>query len=156
MLINETKGRTWHGKVKLADSFFKRFRGLMLVRDINYALVFVLPAETKANASIHMFFMLSDIDVIWLDSARRVVDFKTAKKWRLYAPKKPAKYIIEGPVGITRVLEIEQGDVINWTPSEENEKSVPVKVSLPEKISFEGSNGIAMAESVREAKAEGN
>ncbi|WP_258084509.1 DUF192 domain-containing protein [Thermococcus thermotolerans] len=154
MLINETKGRTWHGRVKLADSFFKRFRGLMLIRNINYALVFVLPAETKANASIHMFFMLGDIDVIWLDSSRRVVDFKTAKKWRLYTPKKAAKYIIEGPVGITRVLEVEEGDIINWTPSEENEKAVPVKVSLPEKISFEASNGVVMAESVKEVKAE--
>ena len=156
MLINETRGRTWHGRVKLADSFFKRFRGLMLIRNINYALVFVLPAETKANASIHMFFMLDDIDVIWLDSSRRVVDFKTAKKWRLYTPKKAAKYIIEGPVGITRVLEVEEGDVINWTPSEEKEKAVPVKVALPDKISFETSNGVVMAESVKEVKVKGN
>lgn len=156
MIINETKGKTWHGKVKLADSFFKRFRGLMLVRNINHALVFVLPAETRANASIHTFFMLSDIDVIWLDSERRAVDFRTARKWRLYAPKEPAKYIIEGPVGITRILEVEKGDVINWTPSEEKKEAVPVKVSLPEKISFDGSNGIAMAETIKELKIEGN
>ncbi|NJE06128.1 DUF192 domain-containing protein [Thermococcus sp. M36] len=154
MLVNETKGRIWHGKVRLADTFFKRFRGLMLVRDINYALVFVLPAETKANASIHMFFMLSDIDVIWLDSSRRVVDFKTAKKWRVYAPKKAAKYIIEGPVGMINVLKVEEGDLISWSPTEEKSKAVPVKISLPEKISFEGSNGIAMAESVKEIRAE--
>lgn len=102
MIINETKGKAWHGRVKLADTFFKRFRGLMLVKNVNHALVFVLPAETRANASIHMFFMLSDIDVIWLDSSRRVVDFKTAKKWRLYTPKKAAQYIIEGPVGLIR------------------------------------------------------
>jgi len=129
----------------------------MLVRNINYALVFVLPVETKANASIHTFFMLDDIDVIWLDSSRRVVDFKTAKKWRLYTPKKAAKYIIEGPVGITRVLEVEEGDVINWTPSEEKERTVPVKVSLPDGLSFEkGTNGMALTESVREVKVKGN
>lgn len=109
MIINETKGKAWHGKVKLADTFLKRFRGLMLVKNVNHALVFVLPAETRANASIHMFFMLSDIDVIWLDSSRRVVDFKTAKKWRLYTPKKAAQYIIEGPVGLIRTLEVEEG-----------------------------------------------
>ncbi len=109
MIINETKGKAWHGRVKLADTFFKRFRGLMLVKNVNHALVFVLPAETRANASIHMFFMLSDIDVIWLDSSRRVVDFKTAKKWRLYTPKKAAQYIIEGPVGLIRTLRWRKG-----------------------------------------------
>ncbi|WP_297520172.1 DUF192 domain-containing protein [Thermococcus sp.] len=155
MITNETKGRVWHGRVKLADSFFKRFRGLMLVRNVSYALVFVLPAETKANASIHMFFMLSDIDVIWLDSARRVVDFKTARKWRLYAPKKAAKYIIEGPVGLIRALDVGEGDLIDWSPTEEKEKAVPVKSLIPGKIDLNGSsNGVAMMESVKEVRAE--
>ena len=153
MITNETKGRVWHGTVKLADTFFKRFRGLMLRRNINYALVFVLPAETKANASIHTFFMLSDIDVIWLDSARRVVDFKTARKWRLYAPKRAAKYIIEGPVGLIKTLEVGEGDLIDWSPTEEKGKAVPVKVSLPDKISFESHNGAVMTESVKEVHA---
>lgn len=154
MIINETKGKAWHGRVKLADTFFKRFRGLMLVRNVDHALVFILPGETRANASIHMFFMLSDIDVIWLDSSRRVVDFKTAKKWRLYTPKKAAKYIIEGPVGLIRTLEVEEGDLISWTPTEESKKAVPVKSLIPGKINLNGSkNSIAMVESVKEVKA---
>ena len=155
MITNETKGLVWHGRVKLADTFFKRFRGLMLVRNLNYALVFVLPAETKANASIHMFFMLRDIDVIWLDSSRRVVDFKTAKKWRLYTPKKAAKYIIEGPVGLIRALEVEEGDLIDWSPTEEGEKALPVKSLIPGRIDLNGSsNGMAMVESVKEVKVD--
>jgi len=155
MITNETKGLVWHGRVKMADTFLRRFRGLMLVRDINHALVFVLPAETKSNASIHMFFMLSDIDVIWLDSSRRVVDFKRARKWRLYAPKKPAKYIIEGPVGLIKTLEVEEGDLIDWSPTEEKEKAVPVKSLFPGKIDLNGSsNGVAMMESVREVRAD--
>jgi hypothetical protein len=96
----------------------------------------------------------SDIDVIWLNSARRVVDFKTARKWRLYAPKKAAKYIIEGPVGIIKTLEVEEGDLIDWTPTKEREKAVPVKSLIPGKIDLNGSkNGIAMVESVKEVKA---
>ncbi|ASJ07040.1 DUF192 domain-containing protein [Thermococcus pacificus] len=155
MITNETKGRVWHGPVRMADTFFKRFRGLMLAKNINYALVFVLPAETKANASIHMFFMLSEIDVIWLDSARRVVDFKRAKKWRLYSPKKAAKYIIEGPVGLIRTLEVEEGDLIDWSPTEEKGKAIPVKSLLPGKIDLNGSkNGVAMVESVKEVRAD--
>lgn len=154
MIINETKGRTWHGRVELADSFFKRFRGLMLVRNVNYTLVFVLPAETRANASIHTLFMLTDIDVIWLDSARRVVDFKRAKKWRLYVPQNSAKYIIEGPVGLIRALDVEEDDLISWYVPEEKQRSVPVKVSLPDKVSFEKTNGIAMAETLSEVEVQ--
>ena len=154
MIINETKGKTWHGRVELADTFLKRFRGLMLVGNVNYALVFVLPVESRVNASIHTFFMLSDIDVIWLDSTRRVVDFKTAGKWRLYAPERPAKYIIEGPVGLVKTLEVEKGDIISWHISEQKKKSVPVKVSFPGKVSFDnGRNGVALTESVKEVKA---
>ncbi|GAB6135110.1 DUF192 domain-containing protein [Thermococcus prieurii] len=156
MIINETKGRVWHGRVELADTFFKRFRGLMLVGNVSYALVFVLPVESRVNASIHMLFMLSDIDVIWLDSTKRVVDFKRAKKWRVYAPKKPAKYIIEGPVGLIGSLEVEEGDLISWQVSEEKRKSVPVRVSLPRKVSFDKANGFTMAESVKEVKAKRN
>jgi len=154
MLVNESKDRVWHGEVKIANTFFKRFKGLMLTRDVNYALVFLLPAETRANAAIHMFFMLSDIDVIWLDSARRVVDFKTARKWRMYSPRKPARYIIEGPVGLIQTLDAEEGDLISWTHTKEREKAISVRVSLPDKISFDGSNRMTLTKSMKEAKTE--
>jgi len=152
MILNETKGLVWHGRVELADNFFRRFKGLMLAGSIDYALVFILPAETRANASIHTLFMLSEIDVIWLDSTRRVVDLRRARKWRLYTPKKAAKYIIEGPVGLIKAIDAEEGDLISWSPAEEKEKAVPVKSILPGKIDINGSkNGVAMVESVREA-----
>ncbi len=152
MILNETKGLVWHGRVELADNFFKRFKGLMLTGNVDRALVFVLPAETRANASIHTLFMLSEIDVIWLDSTRRAVDFRRARKWRLYAPKKAAKYIIEGPTGLIKALDVEEGDLISWSPAEEKEKAVPVKSILPGKIDLNGSkNGVAMVESVGEA-----
>jgi len=156
MITNETKGTIWHGPVRVADTFSKRFRGLMLARGINHALVFILPAETRINASIHTFFMLSDIDVIWLDSSRRVVDLKTAKKWRLYAPKKAAKYIIEGPVGLIKALEVEEGDLMSWSPTEEKGKTIPVKSLIPGKIDLKGSgSGVAMMEGVQEVKDKG-
>jgi len=152
MIINETKGLVWGGRVELADTFFKRFRGLMLVGSVSYALVFVLPVESRLSASIHTFFMLADIDVIWLNSARRAVDFKRAKRWRLYVPREPAKYIIEGPVGLIGTLDVEEGDLISWQVSEEKSRSVPVRVSLPGKVSFDRANGFAMAEGVKEVK----
>jgi len=152
MIVNETKGRAWRGRVELADTFFKRFKGLMLTGNVDYSLVFILPVESRLNASIHTLFMLSDIDVIWLDSSRRAVDFRRAKRWRVYAPKKPAKYIIEGPVGLIRTLDVEEGDLIDWYARGEGSRGVPAMVSLPA-VPFEKANGFVMAESVEELKA---
>ena len=50
MLINKTKKKIIIKSVKIADSFFKKFRELMLVSPINYALVFILGGETKIGA----------------------------------------------------------------------------------------------------------
>ena len=147
MLINETKNKVWHGKVKLADTFFRRFKGLMFTPNVNYALVFILPAETRANASIHMFFMFQSIDVIFLNSAREVVDFKKAKPWRVYMPREAAKYVIEGPVGITKVLDVEIGDKIRWIAENEKQKAVPSPSSVIQGVSFKKINGtISLAE----------
>ncbi|AHF80043.1 DUF192 domain-containing protein [Thermococcus paralvinellae] len=147
MLINETKNKVWHGKVKLADTFFKRFKGLMLTPNVNYALVFILPAETRTNASIHMFFMFQTIDVIFLNSAKEVVDFKKAKPWRVYIPRDAAKYIIEGPIGIIKALDVEIGDKISWIVENEMEKAVPSPSNVINGVSFKKINGtIGLAE----------
>ncbi|AIF68999.1 hypothetical protein PAP_02895 [Palaeococcus pacificus DY20341] len=147
MLINKTKNKVWHGRVKLADSFFKRFRGLMLKPKINYALVFILPAETRLNSSIHMFFMLQSIDVIFLDGDKRVVDVKRAKPWRIYVPKKAAKYVIETPNGVAGYLSIEIGDKIDWTIEDEKKKAVPAPIEAINKLGVKNMNSsISLAE----------
>ena len=74
-----------------ADTFFKRFKGLMLKKDINYALIFT---DFK-DSSIHTHFMRFEIDVYFLDENKVVFDKATLKPWKFYNPKKQAKYIIE-------------------------------------------------------------
>ncbi|WP_456452358.1 DUF192 domain-containing protein [Thermococcus sp.] len=141
MLINETKKKVWHGEVRLADTFLKRAVGLMFKPSIDYALVFLLPAETRMNASIHMFFMFRSIDVLFLDSSRRVVDFKLAKPWRVYAPAEAARYIIEGPVGIIRALHVEVGDEIRWVATRDEKKPIPSPLGIPKDLKFGQANG---------------
>lgn len=137
MLINETKNKVWHGRVKLADNFFKRFRGLMLKSKIDYALVFVLPYETQLGASVHMFLMLQSIDVIFLDTNRNVVDFvENLKPWRLYIPKDSAKYIVETPEGVVKHLNVELGDKISWVVEKEKDKGIPAPMDAISKVDF--------------------
>ncbi len=80
------------------DSFLKRLKGLMFLNLIsqNEGALFVNKIESLVDSSIHMLFMNFDIAVFWLDKDNYVVDKVLAKKWHpFYAPKKPAKTIIE-------------------------------------------------------------
>ena len=54
----------------IADSFFKRFKGLMLASPLEENEGLIL---TKTN-SIHMFFMKYEIDVLFLDKDNVIID----------------------------------------------------------------------------------
>lgn len=116
MLFNKTKKNKIISRVKIADSFFLRFKGLMFEKKkrFDYALVFPLESKGRLEASIHMLFMFFPIDVLWLDEQKRVVDKREAlKPWILNAtPKKAAKYIIELPQG--KAKEILLGNQLVW------------------------------------------
>ncbi len=116
MLYNKTKQRMIIQKISLADSLFKKFKGLMFERKENfdYALVFDFGCEVKTRASVHMLFVFFPIDLIFLDNQKRVVDIK--EKFRPfelnYTPKKPARYLIELPQG--SAFKIQVGDELEW------------------------------------------
>ena len=74
-----------------ADSFFKRFKGLMLKKNFNSALIFT----NLKDSSIHTNFMRFEIDVYFLDENKVIYEKTTLKPWKFYKPKKQAKYIIE-------------------------------------------------------------
>lgn len=59
-------------------------------------LLFDFRRESVVATSIHMFFVFFAIAAVWLDDRGYVVDARLAKPWRpLYAPGKPARYLIE-------------------------------------------------------------
>ena len=102
-------------RVRWCDSFWCRFRGLQLVSDLpdDEGLFFVTGSESKANTTIHMFFMLFSIGVVWLDSSGKVVDKCLAKPWRpAYAPRSAAQYFIEAKPAILERVEI--GDELRF------------------------------------------
>ena len=85
-------------ELKVCDTFFSKFRGLMLTEEIPHdgGIMIVEKNESKVNTSIHMMFMNYDITVLWLNEEMIVVDKVLAKRWALfYAPKEPAQYILE-------------------------------------------------------------
>lgn len=76
-------------------------------------MLFVNGSESRANTTIHMFFMLFSIGVVWLDARGQVVDAQLAKPWHpAYAPRSPAQYFIEAnPLILQRV---KVGDVLRF------------------------------------------
>jgi len=97
------------------DSFMCRLRGLMFRSSLPQAegLLLVEARDSRVDTSIHMLFVYMDLAVIWLNSELTVVDTVLARSWRpAYAPRKPAKYILE--IHPDRLNEFSAGDRVEF------------------------------------------
>ena len=116
MLSNKTTKKKIIGKTFLAETHWQKMKGLMFedVKKFNYGLIFCLPRESVANATIHMLFVFFPIDIVYLDKSKKVVDIaKNILPFSLgYAPKKPSKYFIELPAGKSKGIKI--GNRLEW------------------------------------------
>jgi len=96
-------------RAKYCDRFLCQFRGLMFRRSLaaDEGLLLVQKRENRSESTIHMFFMFLDLAVVWINADHQVVDAKFAQRWRLmYAPKSPAKYVLELPADRLHEFEI--------------------------------------------------
>ncbi len=85
-------------KINKADSFFSRFRGLMLKKSLAEGeglLLMDCPA-------IHCCFMRFPIDVVYLDVSIKVLFKETVKPWRLGKGVKGAKNVLELSAGAAK------------------------------------------------------
>ena len=114
-IVNKTKG-TYLDGAEMADSFFSRFRGLMLKKNLERGLILKIPAgRGRRGSAIHMFFMRIPLDLVFLDEAKIVVDTVTLKPWQTYTPKAPARYVIEFRTGVLSNSSTEIGDELDFT-----------------------------------------
>ena len=85
-------------ELKECKSFYRRLRGFMFKKNINYALLF-----DRCN-SIHTFFMKENIDVIMCDKDNNVLFFyRNLSKGKIIWPKKGVKKVFEVPVGFFNI-----------------------------------------------------
>jgi len=112
-LIDKTTGKVLASKVELADTFWRRFRGLMFRRKFpkSSAVLFKLPKSGRYG--IHMFFVRFPIDLLYLDSRFVVVEFRAGlKPWRTHKPKADVNYLVELPAGTLSRLKVKIGHKI--------------------------------------------
>jgi uncharacterized membrane protein (UPF0127 family) len=113
-LINKSKNNKL-GIVEFADSFFSRFRGLMLKKDLKSGLVLKIPSgRGKRGSAIHMFFMRIPLDIIFADEELKVVDVVSLNPWTTYTPKSAARFVIELQKGLITDSETEIGDLLEF------------------------------------------
>jgi uncharacterized membrane protein (UPF0127 family) len=85
-------------RAKYCASFWCRLRGLTFRRSLEpcEGLLLVQSRESRMDAAIHMLGVPMDLAVIWINSAKEVVDLRLARSWRMaYTPKQPARYVLE-------------------------------------------------------------
>ena len=116
-VINKTRRIVVDENAREAASFFSRMRGLMFAKRPQ-TIVLVSPGESVAETGIHMWFMRQPIDVIWLDSRLKTVDVReAAKPWafRIFKPKRAAKYVVECPIGTIKRTGTRDGDAFSFS-----------------------------------------
>lgn len=93
--------------VVLANTFFKRLRGLMFRRGIS-------PAEAlwlRPTNGVHTFWMLFAIDVIFLDRELRIVKLvENMRPFRVTSPHLSARSVLEMPAHSISRASLKIGD----------------------------------------------
>ena len=104
---------------EIADTSWKRMKGLMFRKSPGRGMLFVF--DEPCFPGIWMLGMRFRIDIVFLDSERRVVDFfenarpvsLNPRSWRIYKPRRPARYALELPAGSIRKMGISEGKKID-------------------------------------------
>ena len=79
-------------KFKICRSSWEKARGLMFYKKRNLIFIF----DKVERISLHMWFVFFPIDVLFLDSDKKIVEIKKDfKPFTFYRSKTPAKYVVE-------------------------------------------------------------
>ncbi|MGZ7044554.1 MAG: DUF192 domain-containing protein [Methanobacterium sp.] len=114
MVINISK-KTEIGESEIADTFFSRLRGTMFKSKLERGLILKLPnTRSRGGSAIHMFFVRFPLDIIFTDGDKKVVDTVSIDPWKMYTPKKPARYVIEMEKGTIEESKTKIGDKLDF------------------------------------------
>lgn len=114
-LINRENGKVIADEIELADSFWKRFRGLMLKKSFPRGRALVFPLSEPKRYSIHTFFMRFPIDLLYLNQKLEVIESrKGLSPWKTHKSKEEASILVELPAGRIEEAEVKIGDVLDF------------------------------------------
>lgn len=122
MKICDSSGNSIADKIEMASGHVGKAKGLMGRKDIKdgYGMLFEFSREKYEG--FWMLFMKIPIDIIFIDERKRIVDIKHSVKpisinprtWKIYYPKKPAKWVLEMKSGTMKKLGINIGEKVDF------------------------------------------
>ena len=96
-------------ELKVCTSFFTRFKGFMLTKNIDKALLF-----NNCN-SIHTFFMLKNIDVILCNKDNKILYYyNNLPPNKIILPKKNVTKVFELPPNYFNIKTNERLEIKKW------------------------------------------
>ncbi len=108
--------------IEEAKTPFQKSKGLMWRDNLpdDYGMLFDFGKDKKEG--FWMLFMKIPIDMIFIDSDKRVVDIKYSVKpltfnprtWKIYYPKRPARWVLEMKAGSMKRLKTKIGDKLEF------------------------------------------
>ena len=112
-IYNKSRRKEIIGKFRLCRSILCHFKGLMFSKKPDFGLVFAF--RTEKRRSLHMCFVFFPIDVLFLDSGKKVVEIKeNVMPFAFYFPSKKAKFVIELPARAIKKSGTKAGDTISF------------------------------------------
>lgn len=117
MIKNRTRKTILCRRTETAGSFFKRARGLMFRRAESFpkgrGMLFIFPKPGRP--CFWTPFMRFPLDLVFLDSSKRVVEIReNLKPWRACSPKAKASYALELRAGSARETGTRVGDLLGF------------------------------------------
>jgi len=126
-ILNVSKETVVAEDVAVARSFWSRFRGLMLRREMASGEALLI----EPSASIHTAFMRFPIDVAFLDREKRVVKVaENVRPFRVALSRgHSALELNAGSAAKANVVEGDRLVVVDQTPTDQVEDQLPATVS---------------------------
>jgi uncharacterized membrane protein (UPF0127 family) len=115
------KGKTVIAEnVEVVEGFFHKMRGLMLRGSLPRGTALLMVFGNPGKHGIWMPLMRFSIDIVFLDSHKRIVGLHERVRpvsfrkgtWKIYYPDRPAKYAIELRAGEIKRKGIAAGDLL--------------------------------------------
>ena len=123
-ILNKTKKNIVCEDTETARNFFTKSLGLMFRKSMpeNKGFLMEFSSEGKDIYSIWMLFMRFPIDIIFIDSGKRVTDVVrnappvslNPATWKVYRPSEPVRWILEMKAGSAERKKISRGDRLSF------------------------------------------
>ncbi|MCB9358695.1 DUF192 domain-containing protein [Candidatus Woesearchaeota archaeon] len=95
------------------ESILGKALGLMFKAEVKEPLIFIF-LEDKL-VPLHMWFVFTAIDVIYLDKRKKIIEIKeNFKPFTFYNPKKKARFVVELKKGTIAKFDINLGQQVSF------------------------------------------